>query len=134
MRRRAVGRAVDVDGGAGGSRGLGVAGTRAHRPLDLRVMKARTLAIIASGAGILAVAFAIHFELDARSHIYSELRGVRAQAAADLAHHRISASRAAALESELGRARRRLKADDVRGAQKLLDRVKADLKSRPRSA
>lgn len=97
-------------------------------------MKARTLAIIASGAAIVAVAFAVHFELDARARIYSELRGVRAQAVADLDHHRISASRAAALESELGQARRRLKADDVRGAQRLLDRVKADLRSRARSA
>ncbi len=97
-------------------------------------MRARTLAVIASGAGIVAVAFAVHFELDARSRIYGELRGARAQAVAGLAQHRISAARAAALESELGRARRRLKADDVRGAQKLLERVKADLKSRPRSA
>jgi hypothetical protein len=97
-------------------------------------MKARIWAIIAATLGVVAVAFAFHFELNARSRAYRELRGLRAETTTDLDHHRISRSRAAALESRLGRARRRIEEDNVLGAQKLLGRVKADLKSRTRSA
>ena len=97
-------------------------------------MKAKIWAMIAAALGVLAVAFAFHFELSARSRAYSELRGLRTETTTDLDHHRISASRAATLESRLGRARRRIEEDNVLGAQKLLGRVKADLKSRTRSA
>ena len=97
-------------------------------------MKARIWAIIAAVLGIVAVAFALHFELSARSRAYSELRGLRTETTTDLDRHRISRSRAATLESRLGRARRRIEEDNVLGAQKLLGRVRADLKSSTRSA
>ena len=97
-------------------------------------MKARIWAIIAVALGVGAVAFAFHSELSARSRAYSELRGLRTETTTDLDHHRISRSRAATLENRLGRARRRIEEDNVLGAQKLLGRVRADLRSRTRSA
>lgn len=92
-------------------------------------MKFVGLAVIVAGVGIVAVAFAVHFELSARARAYSELRGLRTEATTDLDRHRISPSQAAAFESRLGGVRRQIEEDDVRSAQKLLDRVKADLKS-----
>ena len=97
-------------------------------------MKGATLAIIAAGLSVIVVALAFHLELSARSRAYSELRGLRTETTTDLDHHRISASRAATLESRLGRARRRIEEDNVLGAQKLLGRVKAELRSGTRSA
>lgn len=96
-------------------------------------MKLRTLGIIAAGLGSLAVAFAFHFEFSARTRAYSELRGLRAETTTDLDRHRISPSRAAALDSQLSQARGQLEQDDVLGAQRLLDGVKAGLRSRIRS-
>lgn len=97
-------------------------------------MKVGILAIAVAALGVLAIGFAVHFELSARARASSELRGLRAQTSTELDHHLIGPSRAAALDSELGRARRQIERDDVRGAQRLLDGVKADLRSRGRSA
>ena len=100
----------------------------------MRRMKVGTLGIGAAGLSLVAVAFAFHLELSARSRAYSELRGLRAETTTDLDQHRISASRAAALDGRLGQARKQIEENDVLGAQKLLDRVKADLRDGTRSA
>ena len=97
-------------------------------------MKAGTLAGIAVVAAIAVVGFAVHLELSARARVDSELRGLRAQVSAELDQHRISASRAAALDSRLGRVRQQIREDDVRHAQKLLDRLKAQLNAPARAA
>jgi hypothetical protein len=96
-------------------------------------MKLRSLTVVVAGVGIVAVAFAVHFELSARARVYGEMRGLRTEATTDLDRHRISSSQAIALESRLGRVSRQLQENDVRGAQKLLHRVKADLESDTRS-
>ena len=91
-------------------------------------MKAGTLAGIAVVVAVVAViAFAVHLELSARARVDSELRGLRTEVTTDLDQHRISASRADALDSRLGQVRQQIREDDVRGAQKLLDGLKAQL-------
>lgn len=97
-------------------------------------MNAKILVIVAAGLGILAVAFAIHFELSARTRAYHELRGLRRETTTDLDHHRISPARAATLKSRLQQARLQIEEDNVRGAQKVLDGVRDDLGSGTRSA
>ena len=79
-------------------------------------------------------AFALHFELNARAHAYNELRELSGQAQSDLQDHRIAQSRASAVDGRLDEARLALKEDDVRGAQRLLDGVKADLAEPMRAA
>ncbi len=90
-------------------------------------MKVGTVVAIAVGLSIAVAALAFHFEVAARSRAYSELRGLRTETSTDLDHHIISATQAAALDSRLGRARLQIEEDDVRGAQKVLHAVKADL-------
>ena len=97
-------------------------------------MKAGTLAGIAVAAAVAVVAFAVHLELSARARVDGELRGLRAQVTTALDQHRISASRAAVLDSRLGQVRQQIQEDDVRHAQKLLEQVKAQLKARTRAA
>ncbi|MDE2337920.1 MAG: hypothetical protein KGL14_01435 [Gammaproteobacteria bacterium] len=79
-------------------------------------------------------AFALHFELSARTHAYTELRELSGQTQSDLLDHRITQSRASAVDGRLDQARLALKEDDVRGAQRLLDHVKATLDTRARAA
>ncbi|MGC8519376.1 MAG: hypothetical protein ACP5P4_12780 [Steroidobacteraceae bacterium] len=79
-------------------------------------------------------AFALHFELSARTHAFAELRQLSGQTQSDLAHHRITEARASAVDGRLDQARLALKEDDVRGAQRLLDHVKATLDTRARAA
>lgn len=112
----------------------GAAGAPVHRSVTLTGMKAGTLAGIAAAAAVAVVAFAVHLELSARARVDNELRALRTQVSTDLDQHRISASRAAVLDSRLGQVRRQIREDDVRHAQKLLDGVKAALESRTRSA
>ncbi len=98
-------------------------------------MKVGTWAIVGAAAGVVvAVGLAVHFELSARTRVDNELRGLRTEVTTDVDHHRLSPSQAAALESQLGQVRRQIEEDDVRGAQRLLHEVKADLKSSTRSA
>ncbi len=97
-------------------------------------MKAGTLATLVAGLAVGATAFAVHFELSARSRVDSELRGLRAEATADLSDHRITPSQAAAIERRLGQAQRQIEDDNVRKAQMLLRGVKADLSSGTRAA
>ena len=97
-------------------------------------MKAGTLAGIAVVAAVAVVGFAVNLELSARARVDGELRELRAQVSAELDQHRISASRAAVLDSRLGRVRQQIREDDVRHAQKLLDRLKAQLNAPARAA
>lgn len=97
-------------------------------------MKAGTLAGIGVVAAVAVVAFAVHLELSARARVDSELRGLRTQVTAELDQHRISASRAAVLDSRLGQVRQQIRDDDVRHAQKLLDHLEAELKTSTRAA
>ncbi len=90
-------------------------------------MKAGTVVAIAVGLSIAVAALAFHFEIAARSRAYSELRGLRTEMTADLDHHVISSTQAAVLDSRLGHARLQIEEDNVRGAQKVLHTVKADL-------
>lgn len=94
-----------------------------------RPMKAGTLATIGAGLAVVATAFAVHFELSARSRVDRELRGLRVEATTDLSDHRITPSQAAAIERRLAQAQRQIEDDNVRKAQMLLHGVKADLKS-----
>lgn len=100
-------------------------------------MKVKTLTVVAAGSGVIAaaaIAFAVHFELSARARAYSELRGLRTETMAEVQHHRISPSQAAAIDRRLSRVRLQIEDDDVRGAQKLLDGVRAALGNGTRSA
>ena len=97
-------------------------------------MKVRILALAATGLGVIAVALAFHFEVSARSRAESELRALRADTITNLDEHRISASRAAALERRLAEARTQIEKDDVLGAQEQLLRVRADLRTATRAA
>jgi hypothetical protein len=92
-------------------------------------MKAGTLATLVAALAVVATAFAVHFELSARSRVDSELRGLRTEATTDLSDHRITPSQAAAIERRLGQAQRQIEDDDVRKAQVLLHGVKAELES-----
>ena len=97
-------------------------------------MKAIVLAGATVALGVGVAVFALHFELSARTHAYTELRALSGQAQTDLQAHRITGTRASALDGRLDAARMDLKEDDVRGAQKLLDHVKADLATHSRAA
>ena len=79
-------------------------------------------------------AFALHFELSARTHALAELRQLSGQTQSDLQRHRITQTRASAVDGRLDQARLELKEDDVRGSQVLLDHVKATLDTRARAA
>ena len=79
-------------------------------------------------------AFALHFELNVRTHTYHELSELRGQARTDLDSRRISATRASTLDERLREARIELEHDDVRGAQKLIEGVKASLAAHTRAA
>ncbi len=78
--------------------------------------------------------FALHFELDARTQAYHELTELRGQTRTDLDQHRITPGRASAEESRLHQAGLELDEDNVRGAQQLLDGVKAALAGHSRAA
>ncbi len=78
--------------------------------------------------------FALHFELDARTQAYHELTELRGQTRTDLDRHRITPARATAEESRLRQASIELDENDVRGAQRLLDGVKAVLAAHSRAA
>ena len=97
-------------------------------------MKAGILAVVAVVLGLVAVGFAFHFELNARSRIDSELRGLHARTVTDLDRHLISPVQAASIERRLGEARAQIQRDDVLGAQKLLSGVKSALRSGTRAA
>ncbi len=97
-------------------------------------MKTGILAVVAAVLAVVAVAFAFHFELSARSRIDSELRGLRTRTVTDLDRHLISPVQAAAIERRLGQARAQIQRDDVLGAQKLLSGVKAALRTGTRAA
>lgn len=97
-------------------------------------MKAGILAAAAVTATIVAIGFAVHFELSARTRVQGDLRRLRVEAAAELGRDGLTPAQAAALETRLGQARRDMDDDDVRGAQKLLDSVKLQLQRHPRSA
>ncbi len=90
-------------------------------------MKVGTVVGIAVGLSIAVAALAFHFEVAARSRAYTELRGLRTETTTDLDHHVINATQAAVLDNRLGEARLQIEEDDVRGAQKVLHAVKADL-------
>jgi hypothetical protein len=94
-------------------------------------------AVLTGASVVLCVgvaAFAVHFELSARTQAYHELQQLRGQARADLETHRITPTRATTLDYRLHEASLDLEEDDVRGAQKLLDGVKASLATQARSA
>ena len=78
--------------------------------------------------------FALHFELDARTQAFHELTELRGQTRTDLDRHRITPGRASAAESRLHQAGIELDQDNVRGAQQLLDGVKATLAGHSRAA
>ncbi len=95
------------------------------------------IAVLTGATVVLCVgvaAFAVHFELSARTHAYHELQQLRGQARSDLKAHRITQTRASTLDYRLHEAGLDLEEDDVRGAQKLLDGVKARLAAPTRSA
>ena len=78
--------------------------------------------------------FALHFELDARTQAYHELTELRGQTRTDLDRHRITPGRATAEERRLHQASIELDQNNVRGAQQLLDGVKAALAAHSRAA
>lgn len=94
--------------------------------------------IVLTGAAVAlcvgVAAFALHFELNARTHAYHELSELRGRARTDLDHHRITPARATAVDQRLREAGIELERDDVRGAQRLLDGVKSTLAARTRAA
>lgn len=95
------------------------------------------VAVLTAAAVLLcvgAVAFALHFELSARTDAYHELNALRGQTRTDLDARRITRTRATAVDDRLREARIELEQDDVRGAQKLLEGVRAALATHTRSA
>ena len=78
--------------------------------------------------------FALHFELDARTQAYHELTELRGQTRTELDRHSITPGRATAEDSRLHQAGIELDEDNVRGAQRLLDGVKAALAAHARAA
>lgn len=98
--------------------------------------RVKTIAL-AAATGVLCVAVvacAMYFEVSARKRTSHEIAGLRGRTVRLLHSHRISKPQAVSLESRLKRARTELSGDDVRGAQTLLDGVRAYLKVHARAA
>ena len=91
-----------------------------------------TSAAVALCVGV--AAFALHFELSARSEAYHEILQLRGQTHTDLDSRRITQAKAERVDGRLNQASLELEQDDVRGAQRLLDGVKAELAGRTRAA
>lgn len=97
--------------------------------------KVKAIALGAAAALCIGVvACAVYFEVSARQRAYHELVGLRGRTVTLLDAHRISGPQAASLESRLDQARTELRGDDVRGAQTLLDGVRAYLQVHARAA
>lgn len=98
--------------------------------------KVKSVALAAGVAAlcIAVVACAVYFEVSARQRAYHELAGLRGRTVTLLHAHRISKPQAVSLESRLSQARTELSGDNVRGAQTLLDGVRAYLKAHAKAA
>jgi len=98
--------------------------------------KVKAAALVAATAVLCfaVVACAVYFEVSARKRTSHEIAGLHGKTVTLLHSHRISKPQAASLESRLNEARTELSGDDVRGAQKLLDGVRAYLRSHAKAA
>lgn len=90
-------------------------------------MKVAVLTGAALALCVGVAAYAVHFELSARTQTYHEINLLRGQTRTALDTHRITPSRATAVDESLRDARLELEQDDVRAAQKVINGVKADL-------
>ncbi len=80
-------------------------------------MKVMVLTSAAVALCVAVGAFALHFELNVRTHTYHELSELRGQARTDLDSRRISASRDSTLDAHLHKARIDLEHYEVGVAQ-----------------
>ncbi len=98
-----------------------------RRSVMISAMKIATVVVIAVGLSVAVGALAFHFEVAARARAYAQVRTLRTQTATDLDQHRISVAEANSIDDLLGAARVEIAEDNVRGAQRAMRTIRAEL-------